>query len=220
MILNKTWCMSFLPKELAFISIYISLNLAYDFWKSWRNTLKPQLRFVNHLVFLCVYNILLGKLTWIKSWRGWGTLQPWLKPLVHMWTRNGYIEHGYGTSVIFSYWRWSLSIYDSNKNECHIVTILIIYWKEIKWVRVWNSKMGGVHVSNLKYINMLLFYSMEILDTKSLGFRCTHNNTIYIAIANKIVNYSSIQVFYNVCFTNYNFEILVISLFIFICNLC
>ena len=33
-----------------------------------------------------------------------------------------------------------------------------------------NFKMGGVHASNLKYINVLLFYSVEILDTKSLGF--------------------------------------------------
>ena len=66
--------------------------------------------------------------------------------------------------------------------------------------------MGGVHVSNLKYINVFLFYSVEILDTKSLRFRGTHNNMIYIAI----VNCGSIQAFYKVCFTNYNFEILFI----------
>ena len=60
--------------------------------------------------------------------------------------------------------------------------------------------MGGVNVSNLKYINVILFYSVGILDTKSLGFRGTHNNKIYIAI----VSCSSIQVFYKVCFNNYN----------------
>ena len=57
---------------------------------------------------------------------------------------------------------------------------------------------------------MLLFYSVKILDTKSLGFRGTHNNKIYIAIVNEIVNRTSIQVFYKICFTNYNFEILFI----------
>jgi len=70
-----------------------------------------------------------------------------------------------------------------------------------------NFKMGVVHASNLKYINVLLFCSVEILDTKSLGFRGTHNNEeISIAIANEIVYYSSIQAFHRVCFTNYNFE--------------
>ena len=43
---------------------------------------------------------------------------------------------------------------------------------------------------------------------------------VYIAIANEIVNCSSIQVFYKVCSTNYNFEILFISSFVLICSLC
>ena len=47
-----------------------------------------------------------------------------------------------------------------------MTTTIIIYWKEIKWARVWNFKIGGVYVSSLKYINVLLLYSVEILDTK------------------------------------------------------
>ena len=46
--------------------------------------------------------------------------------------------------------------------------------------------MGGVHVSNLHYINVSVFYKVEILDTISLGFRGTNNNKIYIAIANEL----------------------------------
>jgi hypothetical protein len=68
---------------------------------------------------------------------------------------------------------------------------------------------------------MLFFCSVEILDTKSLGFRGTHNNEeIYIAIANEIVNCSSIQAFHRVCFTNYNLEILIIYSFVLTCSLC
>ena len=100
-----------------------------------------------------------------------------------------------------------------------MATTVIIYGKEIKWIGVWIFKMGGVHVSNLCYINVFVFYRVEILDTKSLGFRDTHNNKIYIAIANEIVNCSSIQAFYKVCFTNYNFEVIFISLFVLICSL-
>ena len=82
-----------------------------------------------------------------------------------------------------------------------------------------NFKMGGVHASILKYINVLLFDSVEILDAKSLGSRGTHNNEeIYIAIANEIVNCSSIQAFHMVCFTNYNFEILIIYSFVLTCS--
>ena len=33
---------------------------------------------------------------------------------------------------------------------------------------VCNFKMGGNHVSSFKYINVLLFYSVEIQDTKYL----------------------------------------------------
>jgi hypothetical protein len=78
-----------------------------------------------------------------------------------------------------------------------------------------NFKMGVVHASNSKYITVLLFCSVKILDTKSLGFRDTYNNEeIYIAIANEIVNCSSIQAFHRVCFTNYKFEILIIYSFV------
>ena len=76
--------------------------------------------------------------------------------------------------------------------------------------RVWTFKMGGVHVSNLHYINVFVFYRVEILDTISLGFRGTNNNKIYIAIANEIVNCSSIQAFCKVYFINYNFEFIFI----------
>ena len=72
--------------------------------------------------------------------------------------------------------------------------------------------MGSVHVFHLNYINVPLFYSVKILDTKSLGFRGTHYNKIYIAIVNEIVSCSSIQAFFKICFTNYNFEILFIYL--------
>ena len=44
-----------------------------------------------------------------------------------------------------------------------------------KNVRVWNFKMGGVQVFDLKYIDVLLFYSVEILNTKSLGSRFQPN---------------------------------------------
>ena len=98
-------------------------------------------------------------------------------------------------------------------------TIITIYGK-IKWVRVWNFKMNDVHASSMKYINVLLFYSVGILDTKSLGFRGTHNNEkIYIAIANGIVNYNFIQAFHKVCFTNHNFEILIIYSFVLTCSM-
>jgi len=30
---------------------------------------------------------------------------------------------------------------------------ITIYWKKIKWVKVWNFKMNGVYASSLKYIN-------------------------------------------------------------------
>ena len=66
--------------------------------------------------------------------------------------------------------------------------------------------MGGVHASNWRYVNVLIFYSVGILDTKSLEFRGTYKNEkLYISIANGIVNCSFIQVFHKVCFTNYNF---------------
>ena len=74
-----------------------------------------------------------------------------------------------------------------------MATTIIIYWKEIKWIRVYYFKLGGVHVSNLNNINVFVFYRVEILDTKSLGFRSTHNNKIYIAIMNEIVNCSYIN---------------------------
>ena len=69
----------------------------------------------------------------------------------------------------------------------------------MKHVRVWNFKMGGVHVSHLEYINVLLFYSVNILDIKCLGFRGTDNNKIYIAIVNEIVSYSYISRRGSVC---------------------
>ena len=80
--------------------------------------------------------------------------------------------------------------------------------------------MGGVHVSHLKYVNVLLFCCVKILVTKSWGFRGTHNNKIYIAIVNEIVNCSSIQAFYKIDFTKYNFEIIFICLIVLICSLC
>ena len=117
-------------------------------------------------------------------------------------------------------WCQLLLLWLINKNECHMTTTIIIYWKEFKWVRVWKIKIGGVHVSHLKYGNVLLFHSVKILDTKSWGFRSTHNNKIYTAVVNEIVNCRSIQAFYNICFTNYHFELQFIYLFIvLICSL-
>ena len=55
---------------------------------------------------------------------------------------------------------------------------------------------------------------MKILDTKSSGFRGTHNNKSYITIVNEIVNCSSVQVFYNIYFTNYNFQFNLIFFFL------
>ena len=65
------------------------------------------------------------------------------------------------------------------------------------------------------YINVLLFYSVEILYNELLGFKGAQNNeNTYVAIANEIVNCSFIQASLKVCFTNYNFEILNISSFV------
>ena len=73
--------------------------------------------------------------------------------------------------------------------------------------------MDGVDVSHLKYINVLLLYSVKILDIKSSWFRGTHNNKIYITIVDEFVNCSSIQAFHKTYFTNYKFDNLFIYLY-------
>ena len=61
---------------------------------------------------------------------------------------------------------------------------------------------------------------MGILYNELLGFKGTHNNEkICVAIANEIVNCSFIQASHKVCFTNYNFEIPIISSFV-VCAMC
>ena len=65
---------------------------------------------------------------------------------------------------------WKMRIRHAKWKEYHVATTITIYWKKLNELGFGISKWE-VSMPNLKNINLLLFYSVRILDTKSLGLR-------------------------------------------------